>query len=909
MKYLLHVFALAFVLIAEIPIWAANNIVPSAASVAPAWPGEAGREAWDKLGAYYADKKAVIPWQDALDALDSPDAAASARAGNFLAALFAQSFSDEQNGRARWQSLPYWGGGAQSDARDFRAQLAKAFGNRLFVDFGEHPNRSAALPAVRWLLETERVAASQEIGAAVLRSIHTPEADALLLEQLAKPHPNAGVLRALTEEAGLRKINAAAPLLEKLCVHYRADIRDAARSTLALLGEKNPPAYNPADAFSPALAATLRDIARMAPAVPPGATWHVFTKEKDDKGVIVYGETSPFAGWLCDETEKDFMVIDYFAQKRTLPKAKWTATAESLAQTAQRLLAMRAAPTDKTAAQLSTMGVMTAQFEPKQISLPEILTAAWLFERDERAACASLLFPRLETLGDERWLREIAREPIGGVVHQEMLDAFCYSRDYPAALALARRLADDIFDGYTYHQRAVELAEQLTRSTEDFHTLALPVPDEWTRMKATMSREETIQFLAARLRLLNCMQMSQPGGISYADRQCREPFSSGGGGVWGGGTQVINPYNELLAMNLTPSDLKLLVPLLAGRDFIPSYSYWRDFHPSRTLHRVSWVAADIINRTAKRDLAEIAKMETSGEAERAAHLDAVMRWCDEHAALSATDLLLDTLRTTTAGDDRQWIDAIHKSANQKLGDKAAEIISARANEFPRASADTAECLYYLRSEKTLPQARLWLGDKDRKTVFWSALLILAVDKDDKSATKTGAFHALEKVLGEDSGRDLYPQAIEPLLASAMPGAKQLALGIMSRPEFLFYIGSSASPILHRFLLAGYDEAYTFVREHLDNQTPHRTTSWQEPGGKLVTQNRYVYDDIAELAPDWRAGWKYDAGASEDVRKQKVAELKTWLAQQQEKIKRGESSDFAQLPKSIPGWFKPYADAP
>jgi len=895
MKYLAHALAFALALIASTPTATATAAATDNAT--PAWPGDEGREAYEKLGAFYADKSAVVPWQDALRQLNSPDDAVSERAGKFLAALFAQSFADEENGRARWESLPYWGGGAKSAARDFRGALA--------AEFGKSASSPAALPAVRWLLETERAPDAQASGMTVLCRINTPEAGALLLEQLAAPHPNATVLLAAINEAGNRKLDTAAPSLEKLCNHPRADIREAARTAYPLLTDgKSPPPYDPASAFSPALAATLRDIARMAPPVPPNATWHLFAKKEKGNGDDNAGLDEPptFSGWLCGETENDFTALDYFAQTRTLPKTEWTATVETLAQTGQRLLAMRASPSDRIADQFSRRGGLTAQFEPGQISLPEILTAAWLFARDERADCAKLLFPRLEKLRDERWLREIARDQIGRVAHEEMLVDFSERRDYPAALALARRLADNLFDGYTYHERAVELAAQLARSTADFHALTLPIPDEWTRMKATMSREDAIRFLAARLRLLNCIQPGQPAGIDYDDTQYQTPLE--GEIPWDKRVKVINPFSELSAMRLTPSELKLLIPYLAQRDFIPTFSYWRDFHPARTLHRVSWLAGYIINDAAKRNLADLAKMETQDEAEQSGHLAAIMRWCDEHAAFSTSDLLLETLRTTASGGDRQWIAAARESANQKLGDKAAEIICARANEFPKASADSAECLYHLRSEKALPLARQWLAHQNRNTRFWSSLLILALDKD---TPRQKTLAVLDESLSQDTGNDLYPQAIFELLACKTPAATQLALGILRRPDFLRW-ETSATPILHRFLLAGYTEAYACVLERLDDSKPsgHLVGEWE---GKRVEQDLCVYDDMAAMAKDWRKDWNYPSSAPEDVRKQKVTELKAWLVQQQEKIKRGEPSDFVQPPKPIPGWFKPYVDAP
>ena len=68
-----------------------------------------------------------------------------------------QSAADESNGRAVWRRLPFWGGGSQSQARDFREKLAKAL--------AESAAGEEALPAVQWLLDEERQPGNQIAGA------------------------------------------------------------------------------------------------------------------------------------------------------------------------------------------------------------------------------------------------------------------------------------------------------------------------------------------------------------------------------------------------------------------------------------------------------------------------------------------------------------------------------------------------------------------------------------------------------------------------------------------------------------------------------------------------------------------------------------------------------------------------
>ena len=52
-------------------------------------------------------------------------------------------------------------------------------------------------------------------------------------------------------------------------------------------------------------------------------------------------------------------------------------------------------------------------------------------------------------------------------------------------------------------------------------------------------------------------------------------------------------------MKLTVRDLPILIPYLEDTDYLPTFSYWRDFHPSRNLFRVDQeFVAEIIDDTA-----------------------------------------------------------------------------------------------------------------------------------------------------------------------------------------------------------------------------------------------------------------------------------------------------------------------
>jgi hypothetical protein len=128
--------------------------------------------------------------------------------------------ADEDNGRALWMATPFWGGGAESAARDVRVRVSEAIGKGAG---GEH-----ALPAIRWLLEREMLRGGQAAGMAALRRTDGAAAAELLKSLLGQPHPNADVAVGAIEEAGRRKLAGLAGEVGRLRAHYRAAVRNAA---------------------------------------------------------------------------------------------------------------------------------------------------------------------------------------------------------------------------------------------------------------------------------------------------------------------------------------------------------------------------------------------------------------------------------------------------------------------------------------------------------------------------------------------------------------------------------------------------------------------------------------------------------------------------------------------------------
>ena len=900
--------------------------------VGPVLAGSDGSKAFADLAAYYPDRTKEPPSDQALATLSKGGDAAQ-HAGQYLLGLFEQSMADETNGRSESKPSMAWGGGSENAARDFRQTLSQKF--------GELANGDAALPAALWLINEEKLSDGQAAGIKVLRRIKSPAAIVALGEILSQPHPNQDVLVGALQESGERKQTSLLPKIIPLENSYRTAVRAAARQAAGQVGAATGPEFKPESAFTPALSALVQKIAdRVYVPIPPDAQWMdiTFTNPNAQPG----SKPGKTHGWLLSTEGDNDVILTWQGLEVSMPKKSTTLTPSTLAATASELEAIRKAGTEDGIKSLSPEGGLTAQFEPGFITMPEALVGAWSFVRGDKATAAAVLFPCFDAAKDDRWIDWATRDMLGNRYHQQMLEEFSLKRDYAAALRYAQHLSKPLFDDFNYQDRAKELAAQLPKRMEDFKTFALPTPTDWAKQKAAMQREDQISFLAAHLRLLNCMQLSQPGDVSYTDPQYAQPFSqlhdpvpNPKTGTWSypQGTEVINPYNELKAMSLSAADIRLLLPYVRDDDFMPTFSFWRYFHPGRTLHRVSWPVTDLVNEAAQKTLVDLSSLDGLDDAGKHAALAKITAWCDAHAGKSASDLLADTIQTTK--DEKDFVQAAGKAAEQKRTDLLL-LAAARAKDFPdsAATAKVAQICFQSGLPGFVDQARAWIKDTDKQaaidaakppkpadapvylgevdppfadysvTRFWSALILLR----DGDHTKVDGLDVLRPLLKADDGSYYYPRCMGALLDTKNGKVIALACEVLKKPAILTTPWDSGDDI-RRLFLAGRPECRDFLIATLKENSPDgQSTMDKQIDGKTVTEPILKGRSIAEIICQWRNdNYTIDESLPNTDQIKKRKELTDWINAQFDLISQGKPPQMnTQLSADVQEW---HVDAP
>src|SRR5262249_37416423 len=163
------------------------------------------------------------------------------------------------------------------------------------------------------------------------------------------------------------------------------------------------------------------------------------------------------------------------------------------------------------------------------------------------------------------------RDQWSAVQFHELLNAFVGDRDYAAAARIASHMLAH-FDAFPSRRTVEKLTRELAGRGDDWTRLALPTPSErqgppprarrrpaaaeWQAQRGRLGRSEAMEYLLERLRLLNCFQGSQPGGLGYVCTMHAEPEGMSDG-AWRkdrGRREVINPYVELQRQGLGIAD-------------------------------------------------------------------------------------------------------------------------------------------------------------------------------------------------------------------------------------------------------------------------------------------------------------------------------------------------------------------
>ncbi|MFN0128517.1 MAG: hypothetical protein ACKV19_17730 [Verrucomicrobiales bacterium] len=845
------------------------------AAPAPAEDSEAGRRAWQLLGGFYQAKDgddgglgAAI--EASLKDLAGTDEAKSRMAADLLQALIRQSSEDESNGRAVWKRTPFWGGGSESSAREFRKHLAKKLGATKPVD--------AAVPLATWLLQNERLPDGLQAAVHLLRGNSSEAANGVLLVILGNgTHWRPALEMALTEAAE-RGLQVPLEVLIRWAGDARESVRTAASAALKKLQLPEPPPFVPEMAFTPELEKRLRDVLSLLPDPPaPDATFGTLTVVRD------YGRaekhTSKSIGWLVREENDAVHFVSWFGENEETKKGgNWkTEVVFQAGDVAEAVAGIRQTREEKdedgrsTAHEkLSVRGGLTGQFQPQSISMPEGLLAAWLFHKGERALTAQLIFPLLDAMNDDRWAFEILRDLQGGQCHLAMLEAFSYGRDYAKSLRLARHLSQPLFDGYNYQERAKELAVQLPKRMEDFKTFTLPAPDDWKKIAEDLPRAKQVEYLTTRLRLLNCFQSGQPGDVDYRDTQYRMT-----GPQWGEEEEVkdavvINPFNELFRMKLTPVDVEVLAPFLKDENYLPTFSYWRDFHPGRTLHRVNWLVAELVNAAAMRTLIDLNGWSSLDPAERDVRVENVTAWAKSMNGKTIEEVLQINMREASILEE--WDRAASVAARSKEASLMVDLL-AGAEKFPEHKGRIAELCFQHGDPSAVRSARLWMKVGEPSAKLYSALILL---RHGSSEEKQNARNTLSTILGGEWDEELVFNGTEPMLSLNDEGVTAILCRVLRRNELDWNWTGAA--LAHRLFLTKHPDALTAIAEVLNSteDVEEETGVWQT---QQVKRQRTRGDRIAESLARMRKDYEFPGFAPDTERADARQAFIAWLKEQ------------------------------
>jgi hypothetical protein len=831
-------------------------------------------------------KVAPPPWTAPLKQLASAKPQERRRAAVYLRELVAQALQDERSGTAPWRATPYWGGGAENPAQYLRQEVADALAKA-----GAGPE---VVPVLRWYLEHEPVDRFLEPIMAALAKLDGKEADALRTELASRPHDNAVVAALAIHQLAARKRSLPAERLAALCHHHRAAIRAAARKLNAQQGGKDPGPFDAARALrSEPVRKVMDQVLSLMTELPPARAEFVAVtvRYRDDKKAVK--QTRTILGWLIRREKDTVEVYTPYGQPETVRQGEhkrvshsepapegrgiWISEiditvevsvaprkVEDLVKEVETSRAKNSAGSD-----LSEGGPLTGQFRGSGATLYEAILGAWLYRAGRDAEAARVLLPALDSLYADHYFAEMVLHQLGEIHGYRMLVAFAGDRDYVQTLKHAK-LINERFPDTRFHRYAQGLAEQLPRRRGDFTKLKLPTPAEWAALKKKLTREQQIDFLCERMQLLNCFQMGQPGGYFPDETQYAEPCGMAPEASWGlhkGKTEVINPLAELqgplnwfgddkprpTGMNLTLRDVPRLSKYLRDDWYMLIVTFWRDFHPDRSLASTRPVFADIINGLARKDVCKVRGWEKLTPAEIDKEIERINRWAKRNADKTQVQLEWDALEGQLAsGAEWHAVKNRVESLLTQQQTKAFEVMRRFLEDEKTDSWSRLGILQtYLRHDvnRAKDLAPRYLDARDASLRFCAALIVF------RTGEKTRAREVLGEGLASQEVDDSFADAVEALLKDNSAGSRRQVARLFSNRHLQHERHGARAQIVRRCAQAGMKEPYQFYLPLLDvnrSELPVLDERGKESGASFfqpTVAEEYAREIVSAFAPD------------------------------------------------------------
>lgn len=874
------------------------------------------KRASEELGRFYADTSYALKYGPELFELNA-GGEKGATASRYILAVFKQLIADRKSGRAPGEYTPDWG--KQHSVSD-----------SLLLDIAAHFGKIAQGPEAYkialWLLENEH---SPEVGVSLIplfKRAKGDEAVSLYRRLLAQPDLLPAITCALLNEIGSRPIPELKDVVEPFESHYRKTIREAACTAAKSLAVPVR-AYVPEQAFTPWMQGQLQTLSSLLVIERPSHA--PFMRLSVQTTTPANGkERKTIDGWLLSEDAYHVRILDVFGRDRTYDHTEVKSAPRSLQAEAEELIAARAvadsldkqqpqSPDERKRAEaalevLSVAGAQSAQFEPHYISIPEALVAAWCFNSGDRTTAAKLLFPRLAIMKDDRWLVDILCNDLGSIYQRQMLTAFALERDYAGAIAIAEHLSKPQFDSYKNQRRAKFLAAQLKERSEDFKTLVLPDPESWRAMKAKMSLEEQLKYLAARLRLLTCVQNGKQ--LDYHDPQSSLPPLPTTGAQ---GKTLINPYSELLRIVSRVKNIPLLFPYLKDRDCALACTYkGSEFHPDRNVITVNQLIVSLINEAATQTLLDPVKLSSLSSAGARDYLDAIASWCASKGDKTMHELSMESLRSTK---DRDQFTQILRQLSAAKEPLVAQVAIERMDEFPEDLGTVAEQIYLLDIPNEVEVASSWLKKykvsvlppteeldmnwnkrvQPAEVRFWAALMLLRRNNDDGEAAlnELSSLWSLSENNRPPAFRTHLGFVVEKVLASKNAKASKLTNEIASKLITSPSWYSDDVEVSCRLFLAGCPAALQFFLDALSEDAdrynkrhPSLPTVFT-PDSKVAPCDYFVEALQAEgklSGSSWLPkNFSYSEKEAVEARATKRLQLAKWLSETFSAIQKGQ----------------------
>lgn len=531
--------------------------------------------------------------------------------------------------------------------------------------------------------------------------------------------------------------------------------------------------------------------------------------------------------------------------------------------------------------------ILTRSYEGSEI-IPYVLVAHWIYLNNSESG-NSLINEFQEQLNYK--LDTMLVHFYGNLYYNEMLVAFTRDRNRIDALKFGRHLSQPAFSDFLYFDQAKLLTEQLENRSEDFVSFKLPDSLNWVDIQKNLTRTNKIEYLLDRLRLLNCDQPGQPAWINYKDTQTSIPLSQimkdAEVKYFSDGLKkyaVINPFNQLLKMEIQIDELPIFLPYLKSKEFITSYEYWRDFSSHRKLHPVAEVVLTLLYEITNKKFVERDFFSLPDE-QKDLEIKKINEWIISNSNVSPEIRIKEILVSTN--DWGEFKNAMNEAGKVELED-FFELLDSKIGIFKNSdwpSPDGAIMQMMMRagSVEEIDVMSEYLQSDDDWVRLWSSLFLI---KNDAASFDT-SLGVLKEVLDSGDGSSYYPRAIPFLIDTKNHNLLKVAEGILEKNDQDDpFFSMMNEDILRRLILAGSQKTLEFFRSGLsDCRADNRMMATDENGNNITVLR---CDNYVGILNRWRLDeYQYDSNWSSERRQQYSEQLSRWLTIQFERITNGE----------------------